>query len=63
MNHVMRALIVVLCVQVVHAAEPKRKRARKAARNMSFEHRFSDDLEQTADSVSAQTARGQKPAL
>ena len=23
MNHVMRALIIILCVQVVHAAEPK----------------------------------------
>ena len=50
MNHVMRALIIILCVQVVHAAEPKKKRARKAAPNMTFEHRFSDDLKQTADS-------------
>jgi len=50
MNHVMRALIVILCVQVVHAAEPKKTRARKAAPNTTFEHRFSDDLKQTADS-------------
>ena len=40
MNHLMRALIIILCVQVAHAAEPKEKRARKAAPNLTFEHRF-----------------------
>ncbi len=46
----MRFLIILLCVQTVQAAETKNKPARKATPNTTFEHRFSDDLKQTADS-------------
>lgn len=54
MNHFVRVLIVILCAHVVHAAEPTETRARRTARNTAFEYRFSDDLEQTADSKARQ---------
>ena len=51
MKHNTQALfIVILTALVSQAAETKKKPAKKAAPNTSFEHRFSDDLKQTADS-------------
>lgn len=43
-------LIVILCVLVSQANSAKKKTSKKAAPNVSFEYRFSDDLKQTADS-------------
>ena len=43
-------LITILCIPAVQAAEPQQRPAKKAAPGTAFEHRFSDDLKQTADS-------------
>ncbi|WP_404306109.1 alpha-L-fucosidase [Neorhodopirellula lusitana] len=47
-------LIVILGTLASQADEAPKKATKKPARNASFEYRFSDDLEQTADSIERQ---------